>query len=51
MKQMSNEEIMQSLLDLNGEIKEIEISFNKAISHFYRETANIISELNRRGKE
>ncbi len=51
MKQMSNEEIMQALLDLNGEVKEIEIAFNKAISHFYKETANMIAELNRREED
>lgn len=51
MKQMSNEEIMQSLIDLNGEVKKLEIGFNRAISQFYRKTANIISELNRRGED
>lgn len=51
MKQMSNKEIMQSLVDLNGEIKEAEIAFNKALSHFYRETANMISELYHRGED
>lgn len=50
MKQMSNEEIIQSLIDLNGEVKEVERAFNKALSHFYRETANMISELHHRGE-
>ena len=51
MKRMSNSEIIQVLLDLNGEVKSLEKQVNEKLKDFYRSTANIIGELNNRGAD